>query len=73
MFFLNMGQSRPLFVYFRPSNITFQIQIEKSVDVVLGIRTRGRRMVGPVESTELRLPSIIQHMFFKSVDFKFNK
>ena len=36
-----MGQSRPLFVYFR---VTISIQIEKTVDGVLGIRTRGRRM-----------------------------
>ena len=39
--FLKMGQSRPLFVYFR---VTISIQIEKTVDGVLGIRTRGRRM-----------------------------
>ena len=51
-----MGQSRPLFVYFRsfliPITISI-IQIEKSVDGVLGIRTRGRRMVGIDETTEL--------------------
>ena len=29
------------------------IQIEKSVDGVLGIRTRGRRMVGTDKTTEL--------------------
>ena len=34
------------FVYFRPFHITNQLQIEKSVDGVLGIRTWGRRMVG---------------------------
>ena len=33
--------------------VTISIQIEKSVDGVLGIRTRGRRMVGADESTEL--------------------
>ena len=46
-----MGQSRPLFVYFRsfPIPITISIiQIEKGVDGVLGIQTRGRRMVGEV-------------------------
>ena len=49
-----MGQSRPLFVYFRYFLITISIiQIEKSVDGVLGIRTRGRRMVGAEETTEL--------------------
>ena len=40
-----MGQSRPLFVYFR-SFLTISTQIQKSVDGVLGIRTRGRRLVG---------------------------
>ena len=51
-----MGQSRPLFVYFRsfliPITISI-IQIEKSVDGVLGIQTQGRRMVGKDETTEL--------------------
>ena len=43
-FFLKMGQSRPLFVDFRPFLITISIiQIEKNVDGVLGIRTRSRR------------------------------
>ena len=50
-----MGQSRPLFVYFRPF-LTISIQIEKSMDGVLGIRTRGRRMVGADETTELWRP-----------------
>ena len=37
-----MGQSRPLFVYFRYFlNTISLIQIEKSVDGVLGIRTQG--------------------------------
>ena len=49
-----MGQSRPLFFYFRPFLITISIiQIEKSKDGVLGIRTLGRRMVGADETTEL--------------------
>ena len=55
-FWKNMGQSRPLFVYFRsfliPTTISI-IQIEKSVDGVLGIRTRGRRMVDVDDTTEL--------------------
>ena len=57
-FFLNkMGQSRPLFVYFRYFLNTISIiQIEKSVDGVLGIRTRGRRMVGAEENKELWRP-----------------
>ena len=37
-----MGQSRPLFVYYRYLLDTISIiQIEKSVDGVLGIRTRA--------------------------------
>ena len=44
--FLKMGQSRPLFVYFRSFLLTISIQIEKSIDGVLGIQTRGHRMVG---------------------------
>ena len=50
-----MGQSRPLFVYFR-SFLTISLQNEKSIDGVLGIRTRGRRMVGADETTELWRP-----------------
>ena len=54
-----MGQSRPLFVYFCPFLITISIiQIEKSIDGVLGIRTQGRRMVGADEITELRRPQL---------------
>ena len=46
-YFLKKGQSRPLFVYFRPFLITISIiLIEKGIDGVHGIRTRGRRMVG---------------------------
>ena len=51
-----MGKSRPLFVYFRSFHVTIQTQIEKSIDGVLGIRTRGRRMVGADETTELWRP-----------------
>ena len=54
-----MGQSRPLFVYFRHFLITISI-IEKSIDGVLGIRTLGRRMVGADETTELWRPPIEQ-------------
>ena len=39
-----MRLSRPLFDYFRLFHTTFQSQIEKIVDIVLGIRTRGSRM-----------------------------
>ena len=57
--FLKMGQSRPLFVYFRDFLNTISIiQIEKSVDGVLGIRTRGCRMVGADQTTELWRPPI---------------
>ena len=54
---IKKGQSRPLFVYFRPFLITISIiQIEKSVYGVLGIWTRGCMMVGADESTELWRP-----------------
>ena len=59
--FLKMGQSRPLFVYFR-SFLTISIQIEKSVDGVLGIRTRGCRMVGADETMELWRPPIFSNL-----------
>ena len=55
-FFKNMGQSRPIFVYFRSFLIIISTQIEKSIDGELGIRTRGRRMLGADETTELWRP-----------------
>ena len=54
-FFKKMGQSWPLFVYFL---ITIS-RIEKSIDGVLGIQTRGRRMVGADETTELWRPQVV--------------
>ena len=52
-----MGQSRPLFVYFRYFLITISIiQIEKSVDGVLGIQTPGHRMVGADKTAEIWRP-----------------
>ena len=51
-----MGQSRPLFVYFLSFLVTISIQIEKSIDGVLGIRIQGHRMVGGDETTELWRP-----------------
>ena len=58
--FLKMGQSRPLFVYFRSLLITISIiQIEKGVEGVLGIRTWGRMMVGADKTTELWRPQTI--------------
>ena len=54
-----MGQSRPLFIYFRIFLVTISIQFEKSIDGVLGIRTQGRRMLGADETTEQWL-----HLYF---------
>ena len=51
-----MGQARPLFVYFLFfSNDKYSTNTinEKSIDGVLGTQTRGGRMVGADESTEL--------------------
>ena len=62
-----MGQSLPLFVYFPPFLITIStIQIEKSIDGMLGIQTWGRRMVGADETPELRwlpIALICWHLF----------
>ena len=41
------------FVYYCSFLVTISIQIEKSIDGVLGIRTRGLRMVGADKTTEL--------------------
>jgi len=60
VFFKKMGQSRSLFVDFCSFLITISIQFEKSIDGVLGIRTRGRRMVGADETTELWWPPILK-------------
>ena len=55
-------QFRPLFVYFHYFLATITItQIEKSIDGVLGIQTRGRRMVGADKSTELWRPICLLH------------
>ena len=49
-----MGHPGIFFVYFRAFLITISIkQIENSIDGVLGIRTRSRRMVGADDTTEL--------------------
>ena len=51
-----MGQTRPLFDYFRSFRMTNIAQVDydhKSIDAVLGARTWGNRMVGADESTEL--------------------
>ena len=56
-FIMKMGQTRPLFVYFRSFHMTNKAQIltinEKSIDGVLWTQTRGGRMVGTDKSTEL--------------------
>ena len=58
-FFKKNGPIPASFVYFRSFLITISIiQIEKSVDGVLGIRTRGRRMVGADKTTELWRPQV---------------
>ena len=54
-----------LFVYFRPflntmTNIVQDLSI-KSVDGVLGIQTRGCRMVGGDEFSELRRPPWVSY------------
>ena len=60
VFFIKMGQSRALFVYFRPFLITISIiEIVKSVDGVLGIRAWGRRIVGADETMELWRPPLL--------------
>ena len=51
-----MGQSRPLFVYFRSFLVTISTQIEKSIDGVFGIQNQGLGMVGTDETTELWRP-----------------
>ena len=63
VFFKKMDQSRPLFVYFRPFLITISIQIEKSVDGVLGIRIRGRNKVDADETMELWRPPMNERLW----------
>ena len=69
-----MGQSRPLLVYFCYFLDTISIlQIEKSLDGVLGIRTQGHRMVGTDETTELWRPpkQTIFYLVERSVPISF--
>ena len=58
-----MGQTRPLFVYFRPFRNTNIVQLtimEKALMVCLGFEPQDRRMEGADESTELcAVPSLI--------------
>ena len=71
--FIKMGQSRPLFVYFRPFHITISIiQIEKSLDGVIGIQTWCHKMVGADKTIELWRPPFIctyYSVFFDSQSF----
>ena len=61
-----------LFVYFHSFLITISIiQIEKSIDKVLKIRTRGHRMEGADKTMELRRP-LFNH-FYKSLNFRANE
>ena len=65
-----MGQSKPLFVYFRYFLITISTQIEKSVDGVLGIRSRGRSLVGVDKTTELwRPPSAMLSYYLNATTY----
>ena len=69
-----MAQTWPLFVYFRPflNTNTVQSLTTKSVDGVLGTRTRGGRMVGVDESTELlRHPRLQDYFITSDVACKF--
>ena len=51
------------FVYFCPFLITIsRVQIEKSIDSVLGIRTRGRRMMGVDDTTKLCRPPLAKFL-----------
>ena len=56
VFLKKMRQSWPLFVYFRSFLVTISLQIKKRINGVLGIRTRGRRMVGADETMQLWRP-----------------
>ena len=69
-FFKNGPISASFCFYFHSFLVTISIQIEKSVDGVLGIRTWGRRMVSANKTTELwrppcaRLGRLITRYFF---------
>ena len=57
--FLKKWANPGLFLfYFHSFLVTISIQIEKSIDGVLGIRTPGRRMVGADETSELWRPPL---------------
>ena len=54
--FLEWANPGLFFVYFCSFLVTISIQIEKSIDGVLGIQTRGHRMVGADKTMELWQP-----------------
>ena len=60
--FLNGPIPASFFAYCRPFLITI-IQIENSVDGVLGIRTQGRRMVDVDKTTELWQPLRREYLY----------
>ena len=61
-----MDQSRLLLFYFCSFLITISIiKIEKSVDDVHGIWTRGRRMLGADETTELSTFLLVYFSFLR--------
>ena len=79
LFFFKKKWANPgLFLFiFRSFLVTISIiQIEKSVDGVLGIQTWGRRMVGADETTELDLPTLFAlpslHMSFSHTQISTN-
>ena len=55
LIFLKKLANPGLFLFIFLDTISI-LQIEKSIDGVLGIRTQGRRMVGADETTELWQP-----------------
>ena len=65
-FFKNRPIPASFFVYFRSLLVTISIQIEKSVDGVLGIQNRGRRMVCADKTTELWRP-LLSHVLLHIV------
>ena len=65
--YLKVGQSRPLFVYSRYFLNTISIiHIEKSVDGVVGIWTRGRMMVG-ADKTIAATHKVVVHTYCKTL------
>ena len=70
--FIYQDQSWLLYVYFRRFLITIQFQIDKSVDIVLGNRTQGRRMVSADGTTELGWPPWSTFVFWQIGGLHYN-